>query len=137
MHMQFGEDSQHNFFFSQPHQPFFVLAFVNAFVTMLIVLLSYNGIIHLAVSTVGFHIYALTYLVLTPAFLAFLFTTFPKFTSTPALERTHYIRIFSLFYMGVCHLSSGKHCNSCLFRDRRSDCIYRTSYGCSCTEKNL
>lgn len=100
MHMQFGEDSQHNFFFSQPHQPFFVLAFVNAFVTMLIVLLSYNGIIHLSVSMVGFHIYALTYLMLTPAFLAFLFTTFPRFTSTPPLKKTHYIRIFSLFYLG-------------------------------------
>lgn len=98
--MQFSEDSQHNFFFSQPHQPFFVLAFVNAIATMLIVLLSYNDIIHLALSTVGFHIYALTYLMLTPAFLAFLFTTFPKFTSTSALKKTHYIRIFSLFYMG-------------------------------------
>lgn len=100
MHMQFTEDSQHSFFFSQPHQPFFVLAFVNAIATMFIVLLSYNGIIHLAVDTVGFHIYALTYLMFTPAFLAFLFTTFPRFTSTPTLKKTHYIRIFSLFYLG-------------------------------------
>jgi uncharacterized protein involved in response to NO len=98
--MQFSEDSQHNFFFSQPHQPFFVLAFLNAIVTMVIFLLSYNGIIHLAVNAVGFHIYALTYLMLTPAFLAFLFTTFPRFTSTPALKKTLYIRIFSLFYLG-------------------------------------
>lgn len=100
MHMQFTEDSQHNFFFSQPHQPFFVLAFINAIVTMLIFLLSYNGITHLALDAVGFHIYALTYLMLTPAFLAFLFTTFPRFTSTPAVKKTLYIRIFSFFYLG-------------------------------------
>lgn len=100
MHMQFSEDSQHSFFFSQPHQPFFVLAFVNAIVTMIIFILSHNGIIHLSVNAVGFHIYALTYLVFTPAFLAFLFTTFPRFTSTPALKKTLYIRVFSLFYLG-------------------------------------
>lgn len=100
MHMQFSEDSQHNFFFSQPHQPFFVLAFVNAIATMIIFLLAYNGIIHLAVHAVGFHIYALTYLMLTPAFLAFLFTTFPRFTSTPVVKKTLYIRIFSLYYLG-------------------------------------
>jgi len=100
MHMQFTEDPQHNFFFSQPHQPFFVLAFINAIVTMIIFLLSYNGITHLALNTVDFHIYALTYLMLTPAFLAFLFTTFPRFTSTPAVKKTLYIRIFSLFYLG-------------------------------------
>ena len=98
--MQFGEDSQHSFFFSQPHQPFFILAFVNAIITMIIFLLSYNAVIHLAVNAVSFHIYALTYLMLTPAFLAFLFTTFPRFTSTPALKKTLYIRIFSLFYLG-------------------------------------
>ena len=100
MHMQFSEDSQHNFFFSQPHQPFFVLAFVNAIVIMIIFFLSYNGIINLPVSATGFHIYGLTYLMFTPAFLAFLFTTFPRFTSTPALEKTRYIRIFSFFYLG-------------------------------------
>ena len=100
MHMQFSEDSQHNFFFSQPHQPFFVLAFVNAIVIMIIFFLSYNGIINLPVSATGFHVYGLTYLMFTPAFLAFLFTTFPRFTSTPALEKTRYIRIFSFFYLG-------------------------------------
>jgi len=100
MHMQFSEDSQHNFFFSQPHQPFFVLAFVNAIVIMIIFFLSYNGIINLPVSATGFHVYGLTYLMFTPAFLAFLFTTFPRFTSTPALKKTRYIRVFGFFYLG-------------------------------------
>ena len=100
MHMQFSEDSQHSFFFSQPHQPFFVLAFVNAILTMIIFLLSYNGVMNLPVNAVQFHMYGLIYLVLTPAFLAFLFTTFPRFTSTPALKKTDYIRVFSLFYLG-------------------------------------
>ena len=43
--MQFSEDSQHSYFFSQPHQPFFALAFINAIVTMLLFLLSYKSII--------------------------------------------------------------------------------------------
>jgi len=98
--MQFSEDSQHNFFFSQPHQPFFVLAFVNAIVIMIIFFLSYSGIINLPVSATGFHVYGLTYLMFTPAFLAFLFTTFPRFTSTPVLEKRRYIRVFGFFYLG-------------------------------------
>jgi len=98
--MQFSQDSQNHYFFSQPHQPFFVLAFVSGFVTMLIFLLSYKGVLNLAVSSLDFHIYGLTYLMFTPAFLAFLFTTFPKFSSTPAIKKEKYMSIFSLFYLG-------------------------------------
>ncbi|MFK5975144.1 MAG: NnrS family protein [Sulfurovum sp.] len=99
MHLQFSEDSQKNYFFSQPHQPFFVLAFINAIITMVIFLLSYNNIIHLAIDASGFHIYGIIYLLFTPAFFAFLFTTFPRFTSTPAIPKPIYMRIFSLFYL--------------------------------------
>ncbi|MCD6212750.1 MAG: NnrS family protein, partial [Sulfurovum sp.] len=36
----------------------------------------------------------------TPAFLAFLFTTFPRFASTPVIEKKEYMSVFSLYYLG-------------------------------------
>ena len=98
--MQFGESSQDNYFFSQPHQPFFVLAFINAILTMVIFLLSYKGVLNIAISDAYFHGYSLTFLLFTPAFLGFLFTTFPRFASTPVLEKKVYMRVFSFFYLG-------------------------------------
>jgi len=100
MHMKFSEDAENSYFFSQPHQPFFVLAFVNAIVTMLLFLLSYKGILNLAVSPTKFHIYGLTYLLFTPAFFGFLLTTFPRFSSTPNIEKSVYMRLFSFYYIG-------------------------------------
>jgi uncharacterized protein involved in response to NO len=99
MRMHF-EDSEENYFFSQPHQPFFVLAFVNAIVIMLIFMLSYKGVINIGISSVDFHAYGLIYLMFTPAFFAFLFTTFPKFTATPILTKKQYMPIFNLYYLG-------------------------------------
>lgn len=100
MHMNFSEDAQHSYFFSQPHQPFFVLAFVNAIVTMVIFLLSYKGLIQLSINPSHFHAYAFTYLLFTPAFFGFLFTTFPRFASTPAIEKNTYMRVFNFYYIG-------------------------------------
>ncbi len=99
--MNFSEEAQESYFFSQPHQPFFVLAFVNAIIAMLIFMLAYKGVLHLAIPAVYFHSYSLIYLLFTPAFTAFLFTTFPRFTSTSPIPKKTYMRIFSLFYIGV------------------------------------
>lgn len=101
MRMQFSEDQNENYFFSQPHQPFFVLAFVNAIVTMIVFLLAYKGYLFLSMSPANFHFYGLTYLMFTPAFLGFLFTTFPKFTSTEAIAKKRYIHIFTILYFGA------------------------------------
>ena len=100
MHMNFSEDSQHSYFFSQPHQPFFVLAFINAIVTMLIFMLSYKGVLHMSIGPSDFHAYGFTYLLFTPAFFGFLFTTFPRFASTPIIEKPVYMRVFGIYYMG-------------------------------------
>lgn len=100
MHLQFSENSDNNYFFSQPHQPFFVLAFINAVVLMLIFMLTYKGVINIAISSANFHSYGLIFLLFTPSFLAFLFTTFPRFASTPVIEKKEYMRVFSLFYLG-------------------------------------
>ena len=98
--MQFSENTENNYFFSQPHQPFFVLAFVNAIVTMVIFLLSYKGVLHITIADAYFHGYSLTFLLFTPAFFGFLFTTFPRFASTPILEKKVYMNVFSFFYLG-------------------------------------
>lgn len=97
---QFSDDDNHNYFLSQPHQPFFLLAFINAIVTMLIFMLSYKGIINLSVSVTDFHAYGFIYLLFTPAFLAFLLTTFPRFSSTPPIEKKRYMHIFNFYYLG-------------------------------------
>ena len=101
MHMQFSEDSQHSYFFSQPHQPFFVLAFMSAIATMLLFLLSYKNIINIAISPTHLHAYGFTYLLFTPAFFGFLFTTFPRFSSTPPIKKTTYMRVFGFYYIGA------------------------------------
>jgi uncharacterized protein involved in response to NO len=98
--MKFSENAENSYFFSQPHQPFFVLAFVNAIVTMLLFLLSYKGVLNLAISPTSFHIYGLTYLLFTPAFFGFLLTTFPRFSSTPSIDKHVYMRLFGFYYIG-------------------------------------
>ena len=100
MDMNFSKDAQESYFFSQPHQPFFVLSFVNAIVTMLIFLLSFKSILNIAISPTNLHIYGFTYLLFTPAFFGFLFTTFPRFSSTPSIEKSTYLRVFAFFYIG-------------------------------------
>ena len=101
MHMNFSEDAQHSYFFSQPHQPFFVMSFISAVVTMLIFMLSFKGIIHMDISAIDYHSYGLIYLFFTPAFFGFLFTTFPRFSSTPAIEKKDYMRVFNFYYIGA------------------------------------
>ncbi|MDC0933854.1 NnrS family protein [Arcobacteraceae bacterium] len=92
---------KNSYFLSQPHQPFFVLAFVNAIVLMLMFMLSYKGILPLDVDIVTFHAFGLIHLVFTPAFFAFLFTTFPRFLSTPVVLKSKYIRIFSIYVIAT------------------------------------
>jgi uncharacterized protein involved in response to NO len=89
-----------HYLFSQPHQPFFLLAFINAILSMLLFLLAYKGSVTLTLSPVEFHAYSLIYLLFTPAFLAFIFTTFPRFSSTPPIEQTRYLLVFALFAAG-------------------------------------
>jgi len=100
MHLQFSENSQHSYFFSQPHQPFFVLAFINAIAIMFIFMLDYKGVITMDISSANYHAYGFIYLLFTPVFFGFLLTTFPKFSSTPELKPQQYMRIFSFYYVG-------------------------------------
>jgi uncharacterized protein involved in response to NO len=89
-----------HYFFSQPHQPFFVLAFINSIIFMLLFMLSYKGILSLEIDSVMFHSYSLVYLFFTPALFAFLFTTFPRFLSEDPIKKDVYLKIFGLFILG-------------------------------------
>jgi uncharacterized protein involved in response to NO len=90
---------KNSYFLSQPHQPFFVLAFVNAIFSMFLFMLLFKGTLTPIISANIFHAYTLIYMVLTPVFLAFLFTTFPKFSVTPPIEKVVYITILVPFVL--------------------------------------
>ena len=98
---------KNSYFLSQPHQPLFLLAFFNAIVLMLIFMLSFKGVIELSTYPIIFHSYSLVYLFFTPAFLGFLFTTFPRFLATNPIDKSFYIRIIALFYIGSISFIAG------------------------------
>jgi len=53
------------------------------------------------ISAGEFHAYTMIYLLFSPAFLAFLFTTFPKFSATSAIPQQHFLGIFWMFLAGM------------------------------------
>jgi uncharacterized protein involved in response to NO len=89
-----------NYFLSQPHQPFFLLSFVNAILLIIIFSLSMHGLLTLKINTSLFHSYGLIFLCFTPAFFGFLFTTFPRFLSVEIINKEFYTKIFTLFSIG-------------------------------------
>jgi len=93
--------TKQNYFFSQPHQPFFTLGIVNAILFMILFLLSYKGVVTLNITPNLFHSYSLIFGVFTSVFLGFLLTTFPRFSQTPALEKNIYVTNFTLLALGM------------------------------------
>jgi len=91
---------RNNYFLSQPHQPFFVLAFVNAIISMILFMLLFKGIVTAEILSGEYHAYSLIFLLFTPAFLAFLFSTFPKFSGTAPIPQEHFIGVFWIFLAG-------------------------------------
>jgi len=85
------------YFLSQPHQPFFLLAFINAIITMVIFMLSFKGVLSIELSSKDYHAYSMIFMLFTPAFMAFLFTTFPRFSTTPPIKQSLYVNVFWLF----------------------------------------
>ncbi len=89
------------YFFSQPHQPFFVWGVLNAILCMLLFLLSYKGIVVFDITPNLFHAYSLTFIVFTAFFQGFLLTTFPRFSQMPPLEQKIYTTNFTLLAVGT------------------------------------
>ncbi len=92
---------KYDYFFSQPHQPFFAFGVINAILFMLIFMLSYKGVITLSILPNLFHSYSLIFAVFTSFFLGFLLTTFPRFSQTPALEQNIFLTNFALLFIGT------------------------------------
>jgi uncharacterized protein involved in response to NO len=88
-----------HYFFSQPHQVFFILAFVNAILSMILFALLFTGTVSSTIPVKLYHVYSIIFLLFTPAFLAFLFTTFPRFSATEPVEKHKYLNIFGLFFV--------------------------------------
>ena len=84
----------HSYFFSQPHQPFFLLGVLNAFVMMLLFTLSYQGVVSLQIGSLTLHSYSLIFLTFHNFFTGFLFTTFPRFNQTQPISRRFYTALF-------------------------------------------
>ena len=93
-------DIKKSYFLSQPHQPFFVLAFINAIISMALFSLFFAGFLTPIVPAKYYHAYSFIYLFFTPAFLAFLFTTFPRFSATEPISQKEYIRVFTYYSVG-------------------------------------
>ncbi|MBD3792710.1 MAG: NnrS family protein [Campylobacterales bacterium] len=99
--------TQNHFFFSQPHQPFFLLAFFNAFISMFLFMLMFKGVIQGEIASSYYHAYSLLFLLFTPAFVGFLMTTFPKFSQMEPIAKREYMVVFGLFVLGYAVLHIG------------------------------
>jgi len=91
---------KNHYVLSQPHQPFFLLGFLNAMIAMFIFMLLFKGVLSSGMAPRDYHAYSLIYLMFTPAFLAFLFTTYPRFSATPPIEKIVYLTILVPFGVG-------------------------------------
>jgi uncharacterized protein involved in response to NO len=99
--MSFSKDlTKQNYFLSQPHQPFFLLGIINAFLMILIFALSYKGIFSLEINNLFFHTYTIIFTVFTNLFTGFLFTTFPRFCQSEIIKKTYYTKIFYANLLG-------------------------------------
>jgi uncharacterized protein involved in response to NO len=100
--------SKHAYFFSQVHQPFFLLGVLNALISMVLFLLAYKGVAVLEIQPLDFHGFSLFYLVFTNFFVGFIFTTYPRFTAQEPIKQNYYLKLLALscgasvlFYIGA------------------------------------
>ncbi|HIE35215.1 MAG TPA: NnrS family protein [Campylobacterales bacterium] len=84
--------SKRDYFFSQPHQPFFLLGIINAVIFMLFFIPAFKGSFDL--DAIFFHSYSMIFLVFTNFFYGFLYTTFPRFSGTMPIAPRKYLTVF-------------------------------------------
>lgn len=82
-----------NYLMSQPHQSFFLFGVIWAIVSMVMFVLSHKGVIALTLAENIFHLYALAFIVFIQFFHGFLFTTYPRFCMSEAIDREGYTSI--------------------------------------------
>lgn len=88
---------KNSYFFSQVHHIFFTLSFINAVLYMGLFAVGFSGFIEFSVDITLFHIISMIYFIFTPAFIGFLFTTFPRFLSLPPIDIKIYTNLFFIF----------------------------------------
>jgi uncharacterized protein involved in response to NO len=106
---------KNHYFFSQPHQTFFVLAFVNAILSMFLFMLLFKGLVASEILSLNYHAYSFIFLMFTPAFLAFLFTTFPRFSATEPIKEEQYMMVLKGFVGGSILFQLGTLFSTLLF----------------------
>ncbi|MEY4504812.1 MAG: hypothetical protein RL154_1108, partial [Pseudomonadota bacterium] len=79
-------------FFAQPHQPFFVLGFAQAFYTIFVLALALFSVINIDLKT--FHIINITFFMPASFFLGFLLTVMCRFLNQPYYVKKDYMFIF-------------------------------------------
>ena len=84
--------SRWTYFFSQPHQPFFLLGMLNAVVFMALFIPAYKGVF--AIDAKLLHSYSMIFLIFTNFFFGFLYTTFPRFSGTAPILPKRYLIVF-------------------------------------------
>ncbi len=99
--MQFQTLSKRDYFFSQPHQPFFTLGIFNAIVFMALFVPIYHGVFGYEPKL--FHAFSMIFLVFTNFFFGFLYTTFPRFSGTAPIEPRRYLMVF--LFMALASIS--------------------------------
>jgi len=92
--------SQH-YFFSQPHQPFFLSGVLWSVISVLLFGLSYKGVLSSDMMPQAFHSYSLIFIVFTQFFIGFLFTTFARFCQSDVIEKPYYLKVFFLLQGGA------------------------------------
>ena len=113
--MLFSDHTDDNYFFSQPHQPFFILAFVNAIFTMLIFMLSYKGILNIAINRCSFSCLWFNLPGFYPCIFSLFIYHFPTFCFHSKLRKESlYASLFSLL-SGFCTFWFRYHCKSHIF----------------------
>ncbi|BCD59391.1 MULTISPECIES: NnrS family protein [unclassified Nitratiruptor] len=89
--------SKREYFFAQPHQPFFALGMINALIFMALFIPAFRGLFD--TNAKFLHAYSMIFLIFTNFFLGFLFTTFPRFSGTPPIEPRRYLMVFLLNFL--------------------------------------
>ncbi len=86
---------------TQPHKLFFFGGTANAIITMLMLLLHYQGLLYAKVPLSVFHAYSLIFTLFTQFFAGFLLTMFPRFLATAAITRESYLKPFLLLNLSA------------------------------------
>ncbi len=81
---------------AKPHKLFFLGGALQALLSLLVLLLHYQGVLYTSVALPRFHAYSLIFAVFSQFFFGFLCTMFPRFLATPEIGRERYLPPFLL-----------------------------------------